>query len=137
MLVAIAIAVAACLGGAEVRAEPDRLGAIFISGNVRTPDCSIRDTLELYPGMVLPDEATLLRIEIRLLMRFHKRFDLAAGKRPTLKVLPREGDSQFRDIEVQFPEKYLFSGSGVEKTSVFSLTRVFLCGFCARRASFP
>jgi hypothetical protein len=38
-------------------------------------------------------------------MQFHKQFDLSAGKRPTLKVLPREGDSPFRDIEVRFPEK--------------------------------
>jgi hypothetical protein len=105
MLVATAVAVAPWPGVPGVRAEPDRVGQIFISGNLRTRDCPIRDVLELYPGMLLPDEAILLRTEIRLLMRFHNRFDLAAGKRPTLTVLPREGDSPFRDIEVRFPEK--------------------------------
>ena len=91
--------------GQAAQSEPDRIARITYAGNQRTADERIGDVLELYPGMLLPDEAGLLRAEIRLLMRFHKRFDLAAGKRPTIRVLPRYGDSPFRDIEVRFPEK--------------------------------
>ena len=92
--------------GNEKAAEPDRVASIEIEGNQWTSDSPIRDAVGLYPGMLLPDEATLLRAEIRLLMRFHERFDLDAGKRPTVKVLPRESDSRrFRIVEVNFPER--------------------------------
>jgi hypothetical protein len=105
MLLAAAVAVAPWLDSSPVRPEPDRIGNIYIIGNVQTGHGPILDVLKLYPGTLLPDTATLLRTEIRLLMRFHKRFDLDAGKRPTLKVLPRQGNSPYRDIEVHFPEK--------------------------------
>jgi hypothetical protein len=103
MLVASALA---CAIGADASpAEPARVGSIFIQGNRWTADCSILDALELWPAMRLPDEATLLRTEIRLLMQFHERFDLTAGKRPTLKVLPCKGGIPYHDIVVHFPEK--------------------------------
>ena len=105
LLVAAAVAVAPWAGGPAVREAPDQLGQIVIVGNIRTPNGPILEVLELYPGMLLPEEATLWRTEIRLLVRFHNCFDLATGKRPTLKVLPREGKSALRDIEVRFPEQ--------------------------------
>lgn len=104
---AILLGVALCLGCADLsEAEPPRVGQVFIEGNVKTKDNGIREELELYPGQRLPAEAELLKAEIRLLMKYHKRFDLAAGKRPRIKVLPPpDEETMFRDVWVSFPEK--------------------------------
>ncbi len=110
VLLSIAAAFALQVDGPVVRSGPDRIGMIMIVGNVRTADRRILDVLyesQMCVAGPLPNAAKLLRAEIRLLMRFYTRFDLSAGRRPTLKVLPREGDSPFRDIEVRFPEKWL------------------------------
>ncbi|MCE9532345.1 MAG: hypothetical protein K8T89_14670 [Planctomycetes bacterium] len=103
----VAILVAASLIGTAWLDEgiaPDRVAEVIIHGNKWTADFPIRDCLELYPGQVLPDDVTLLQSEMRLATRFQDRFDLIS-ERPTLKVLPRQGVSRFRQIEVQFPEK--------------------------------
>jgi hypothetical protein len=87
------------------KAEPIRVAAIYIEGNVVTRDQSIHDELKFYPGQLMPSEADLLKAEIRLLMKFHKRFDLDAGKRPRIEVLPADFETDFRDVRVSFPEK--------------------------------
>ncbi len=89
------------------RAEPaslQRVGRIIVVGNARTPGRLILRRLDFFPGQLLPSEAELLRAEIRLLTAFPKRFDLAAGDRPTVAVVGNR-DSSFADIEVRFPEK--------------------------------
>ena len=57
------------------------------------------------PGGRLPSEADILRAEIRLLMTFHKRFDLADRRRPRIECERNEFDSIYVDIRVLFPEK--------------------------------
>lgn len=84
----------------------DRVGSIIIEGNVRTGDAAILNLLDgFYPGAELPSEADRLRCELRLLVAFHRRFDLDAGLRPEVVVLPNDHDSVFRDLLIRFPEK--------------------------------
>jgi hypothetical protein len=84
-----------------------RVGQVIIKGNVRTNDCDILDELSFRPGQRLPAdlEAAMLRAELRLLMTFHKRFDLADRQRPRVSVEAAEDDSPFVDVVVTFPEK--------------------------------
>lgn len=81
-----------------------RVGSIVIVGNVRTPDREILEELNVFPGQLLPGEADFLRAEIRLLVTFHKRFDLADRQRPRIEFEPKTC-SEFVDIRVLFPEK--------------------------------
>jgi hypothetical protein len=93
------------LGVEGQKVAPDlRVGRIIIEGNVRTPDREILEELNVFPGQLLPGEADFLRSEIRLLMTFHKRFDLADRQRPRIEFEPETG-SRFVDIRVLFPEK--------------------------------
>lgn len=85
-------------------AEP-RVGRVIIEGNVVTKDSLILEEFPFRPGQLLPDEAKLLKVEIRLLMKFHKRFDLDGAERPTIQVLENEFASEYRDILIRFPEK--------------------------------
>lgn len=104
-LLAAALAFVPAAGRAE-RASPARVGRVIVVGNARTPDRLILRRLDFSPGQPLPGEAGLLRAEIRLLTAFPKRFDLAAGDRPTVAVVVVvHRDSGFADIEVRFPEK--------------------------------
>jgi hypothetical protein len=91
--------------GGEKPAPDLRVGMIIIEGNVRTLDGDILEELNLYPGQRLPGEADILRAEMRLLMTFHKRFDLADRQRPRVEFERNEPDSNFVDIRVRFPEK--------------------------------
>jgi hypothetical protein len=81
-----------------------RVGMIVVEGNVRTPDREILEELNVFPGQVLPGEADFLRAEMRLLMTFHKRFDLADRQRPRIEFEPKTC-SEFVDIRVLFPER--------------------------------
>ena len=87
-------------------ADQIRVGEIRLSDNVVTKSRAIRNALDddLCNGQRMPSEADRLKIEIRLLMKFHKRFDLDAGKRPQIVVLP-DPMSRYWDVEVRFPEK--------------------------------
>lgn len=108
MLAAI-VGVAVVLGPAAPPAGgppvQERVGLITLTGNTVTPDGDILDLLGLYPGGGLPDEAGLLRLEMKLLLAFHRRFDLDAGQRPRIELAPNDLDSLFRDVVVTFPEK--------------------------------
>jgi len=84
---------------------PERVGRVILVGNARTKDRAILQELPaLRPGGLLPSEADLLRGEIRLLVKYHTRFDLDAGKRPFIEALPVTEGSVFRDVRVSFPE---------------------------------
>lgn len=105
-LVGVAVALGPAVPPAGGPLGNDRVGTITIEGNVRTEDAAILRFLPgVYPGGVLPSEAERLRIELRLLTAFRRRFDLDAGRRPELIVLPNELDSEFRDLKLVFPEK--------------------------------
>lgn len=101
---------AALAGGWQPVAAPDkkasdlRVGRVIIEGNVRTQDDEILEELDFRPGLRLPGEADILRTEMRLLMTFHKRFDLADRRRPRIEFEPTTG-SEFVDVRVLFPEK--------------------------------
>lgn len=85
---------------------PDRVGRVIMVGNTRTTDRAVLQELPaLRPGGPLPGEADLLRGEIRLLVKYHRRFDLDAGKRPAVEVLPATDGTMYRDIRVSFPER--------------------------------
>jgi hypothetical protein len=84
---------------------PDlRVGRIIIEGNRYTLDGDILEELDFRPGQPLPSEADILRAEMRLLMAFHKRFDLADRQRPRIEFEAEKG-SNYIDIRVLFPEK--------------------------------
>jgi hypothetical protein len=80
-----------------------RVGEIAIVGNDLTKNESIRRYLSIYPGQILPTKEELLKIEIELLMKFHRRFDLDAGERPRIEI--QDGTGEFRDVVIAFPEK--------------------------------
>jgi hypothetical protein len=93
-------------GADKSEPQSQRIGYIFVVDNLRTKQLAILQELTaLYPGGKVPGEADMLRSEIRLLMKYHKRFDLDNGKRPTIQVKARKDDSVFCDIVVSFPEK--------------------------------
>jgi hypothetical protein len=89
----------------DIRSKLDRIGRISIQGNFHTKSSRILDRLGFRSGQLLPKKDELLEAELRLLLEFHKRFELKKGLRPTIRVFPREADSCFRDIEISFPEK--------------------------------
>lgn len=103
--VCVAVALGPSVPPAGGPAVHERVGLIIIEGNVRTEDAAILRFLPgVYPGGRLPSETDRLRIELRLLTAFHRRFDLDAGLRPELVVLPNDNDSLFRDVKLVFPE---------------------------------
>jgi hypothetical protein len=84
-------------------ASGPRVGEILVVGNEETKTGSVLRYLPLYPGQILPTKEELLKIEIELLMKFHRRFDLDGGERPRIEV--QDGTGEFRDVVVTFPEK--------------------------------
>src|SRR5436305_11404796 len=82
MLLAAAVTVGSWPGAHGGCAKPNRVGSIFIQGNVQTADNHILDVVHesgLYPAWPLPNVAEFLWVEIRLLVRFHDQFPWAAG----------------------------------------------------------
>jgi outer membrane protein insertion porin family len=77
---------------------PARVAQIFIIGNEKTPDATILEQVPFFPGQILsyPD----LRIAEQNLSRL-KGFKSS----PKVTVLDREGDSEFKDIEITVEEK--------------------------------
>ncbi len=81
---------------------PARVGQVFIIGNDRTRDNVILRQVPLFPGQILtfPDldiaKANLSRLNI-----FTNGQD---GPAPEVKVLDREGDAEFKDIEIDVNE---------------------------------
>ena len=106
-MVAMLFLMADALGGPDkpASATTDRVGRVVLVGNGWTSDRAILRQVPVFPGEPLPGEAELLRAEIRLLVQYHRRFDLDAGKRPTVEVLPAIDGSAYRDIRVSFPER--------------------------------
>jgi hypothetical protein len=82
----------------------ERVGRVLIVGNTRTADRDVLRELQAVPGQPVPSATELRRVEIRLLLKYHRRFDIGGGKWPTVEVI-REGDSEFRDVRVSFPER--------------------------------
>jgi hypothetical protein len=82
------------------RAQPcSRVGHIFISGNVKTPQSVILSELKTYPGYPLD----LREIRLARLGRF--KVDLKKGIRPRVTILASEDDNVFKDILVEVVEK--------------------------------
>ncbi len=85
-----------------VERPPARVGQIFIIGNERTRDNVILRQVPLFPGQILtfPDldisKANLMRLGI-----FTSGQD---GPPPEVNVLDREGDAEFKDIEIKVNE---------------------------------
>ncbi len=83
---------------AELKEKPPaRVGQIFILGNKKILDGEILEQLKLYPGQVLtyPD----LRIAEQNLSRLK-----GLKSNPKVKVIDREGGSEFKDIEITVEE---------------------------------
>jgi outer membrane protein insertion porin family len=99
-------------GVADVRYEvqeksPARVGQIFIIGNDRTRDNVILRQVPLFPGQILtyPDldiaKANLMRLGI---FNGGGGQGGGGGPPPDVKVLDREGDAEFKDIEIDVSE---------------------------------
>src|SRR5579884_965843 len=87
----------------EVKESPPaRVGQVFIIGNERTRDNVILRQVPLFPGQILtfPD----LDIAKANLMRMNIFTSGQDGPPPDVKVLDREGDSEFKDIEIDVNE---------------------------------
>ena len=99
-MVAIPLAVVACLVAPNLAQVPDRVGRITIEGNTDTPDGIILGYLNLRPGQILKypsiKSSTLDLIHCQL-------FDLKSP--PTVEVVPNEFDSTFKDIRVRVKER--------------------------------
>src|SRR4051812_49132857 len=105
LFVALSSALPQLITGANIPPEPDRVGRIIIEGNDRTNSGDILDELRFCAGCLLPSKADLLDTEIRLLLKFHKRFDLADRQRPTIEIRELEFDTPWKDIVIHFPER--------------------------------
>jgi RNA polymerase sigma factor (sigma-70 family) len=84
---------------AELKEKPPaRVGQIFITGNKKILDGDILEQLKLYPGQILtyPD----LQIAERNLSRLK-----GLKSKPKVTVMDREGDGEFKDIEITVEEK--------------------------------
>ena len=105
LIAAVAIACPLEVEATE-KASNLRVGHVLIAGNVRTPDGEILDELKfLRPGGSLPSEADVLRAEMKLLLTFHKRFDLTDRQRPKIEFEKDEVGSTFINVRIHFPEK--------------------------------
>src|SRR5262249_51995376 len=81
-----------------------RVGQIFIAGNKRVPDTTIREALEIYPGQVL-DYKQVRAAEERLhAMKELVNVSPIVNMRPVVSVLEAEGDNPYRDILVTVNE---------------------------------
>jgi outer membrane protein insertion porin family len=89
---------------------PARVGQIFIIGNERTRDNVILRQVPLFPGQILtfPDldiaKANLMRLGIFTGGPGQGGPGGAGGPPPEVNVLDREGDSEFKDIEIRVNE---------------------------------
>lgn len=85
-----------------VERPPARVGQIFIIGNERTRDNVILRQVPLFPGQILtfPD----LDIAKANLMRLNIFTSGPDGPPPEVNVLDREGEAEFKDIEVRVNE---------------------------------
>ncbi|HEX4607829.1 MAG TPA: hypothetical protein VH092_06445 [Urbifossiella sp.] len=100
-----AILLGLAIGGPPAAPPPAeyRVGSIMIVGNSRTADRDILRELNVLPGQRLPDATDLRKAEIRMLLKFHRRFDIDGGKWPVVEVIANE--SAFRDVRISFPER--------------------------------
>jgi outer membrane protein insertion porin family len=85
-----------------IERSPARVGQVFIIGNERTRDNVILRQVPLFPGQVLtyPD----LDIAKAQLMRLNIFTSGQDGPPPEVNVLDREGDQEFKDIEIKVNE---------------------------------
>ncbi len=91
-------------------AEVSRFGRVIIEGNTFTHDRLILDRLPFFPGRVIPPAVEFEKVERQLLVAFASRFDLDAGHWPTVRLVPTDLDSAFRDVVVRFPERPVKAG---------------------------
>jgi outer membrane protein insertion porin family len=101
-----------------VERPPSRVGQIFILGNTRTKDNVILRQVPLFPGQILtfPD-LDIARANLTRLNIFTSGQD---GPAPEIKVIDREGDGVFKDIQVEVNEANtgsLIFGVGVNSNS--------------------
>lgn len=105
---------------------PIRVGTIYIVGNDVTRENVIRRQLEgIEPGQILP--IPNLRIAERNLARLNI-FEVTPEVHPTVEILDREGDAQFKDILVRVQETRtgsLLFGVGVNSDAGLSGSIVF------------
>ncbi|HTU22646.1 MAG TPA: outer membrane protein assembly factor BamA, partial [Gemmataceae bacterium] len=101
-----------------VERPPARVGQIFIMGNTRTKDNVILRQVPLFPGQILtyPD-LDIARANLTRLNIFTSGQD---GPAPEIKVIDREGDSEFKDVQIEVNEANtgsLIFGVGVNSNS--------------------
>ena len=101
-----------------VEHPPARVGQVFIVGNTRTKDNVILRQVPLFPGQILtfPD-LDIARHNLTRLNIFTTGQD---GPAPEIKVIDREGDGAFKDVEVVVNEANtgsLIFGVGVNSNS--------------------
>ncbi|MHB1425456.1 MAG: outer membrane protein assembly factor BamA [Gemmataceae bacterium] len=91
-----------------IEKPPARVGQVFIVGNTRTKDNVILRQVPLFPGQILtfPDldiaKANLMRLGI-----FNGGGggpNGGGGNPPDIKVLDREGEAEFKDVEIDVEE---------------------------------
>jgi outer membrane protein assembly factor BamA len=77
---------------------PVRVGQIFIIGNAKTSDKAILELVPFFPGQIL--NYADLRIAEQNLSRLK-----GLKSKPKVTVIGREGDGEFRDIQITVEEK--------------------------------
>jgi outer membrane protein insertion porin family len=88
----------------EVHETPSRIGTIRVTGNKRISSESILAHVPLVPGQVL-SFADLKQAEQNLAELGLFVVDAAAGVRPTITVIDREGDDERKDLLITVKEK--------------------------------
>jgi hypothetical protein len=84
--------------------KPARVGQVLIVGNTRTPDTVILKAVPLFPGQVL--SYADLRAAERKLARLNRfKVDAKSGAGPTVSVLDRGTDEEYRDILIRVEEE--------------------------------
>jgi outer membrane protein insertion porin family len=85
-----------------VERQPSRVGQVFIVGNERTRDNVILRQVPLFPGQILtfPD----LDIASNNLKRLGIFTSGQDGPAPEVSVLDREGDAEFKDVQIKVNE---------------------------------
>lgn len=89
----------------QTRQQTVRAADFIVLGNRTTPTQAILDQIDLYPGMVIPGRLWKWRTELKLLAIFYERFDPVRGNRPRVQWLQPQGESDFRDLLIRFPER--------------------------------
>ena len=80
------------------------MGQVLIVGNTRTPDTVILKAVPLFPGQVL--SYADLRAAERKLARLNRfKVDAKSGAGPTVSVLDRGTDEEYRDILIRVEEE--------------------------------